>query len=344
MKRHRTLNGEQYRAGLHGFTLLVSACTFLLIVAGGMVTSTDSGLAVPDWPLSYGQIMPPMVGGIFYEHGHRMIATFVGFLTVILAIWLWRVEKRQWVRTLGLMALFAVILQGVLGGLTVIYLLPVWISVSHATLAQSFFSLTVFISAVTSRWWLEARPVEIPRAQTTRLLAILAVVVVFVQLILGALMRHTDSGLAVPDFPLTYGQLWPTLNQESLFSMNQRRAELDLLPVETTQIAIRLLHRLWALVVTVVIFSLARHVFRWYREVSCFRETALFLVLLVVFQVLLGALTVLTGKSPSVTTAHVATGSLILGGGVAFVSYAYRLLGVGSESRVFGLAPGGGSP
>ena len=117
---------------LHLFAGFTAASTLILIAAGGLVTSTGSGLAVPDWPLSYGMLMPPMVGGVFYEHGHRMIATAVGFLTVILAIWTWRVENRLWVKRLAGIALAAVVLQGLLGGLTVIFLLPTPVSVSHA--------------------------------------------------------------------------------------------------------------------------------------------------------------------------------------------------------------------
>src|SRR5437762_11708156 len=116
---------------LRNFTKFVTAATLFLIFAGAMVTSTGSGLAVPAWPLSYGRLMPPMVGGIFYEHGHRMIATSVGILTVILAVALYRREKRAWVRRLGYGAFAAVVLQGVLGGLTVIFLLPTAVSVAH---------------------------------------------------------------------------------------------------------------------------------------------------------------------------------------------------------------------
>ena len=117
------------------YTLVLACCTFLLIIAGGLVTSTDSGLSVPDWPLSYGKVMPPMVGGIFYEHGHRMVATLVGFLTVALVILFLRSEQRSWMRKLSAIALLTVLLQGILGGLTVLFLLPTWISVSHASSA-----------------------------------------------------------------------------------------------------------------------------------------------------------------------------------------------------------------
>ena len=139
-----------YHRGLHYWSLLLAFCTLLLVVAGGLVTSRDAGLSVPDWPLSYGKLMPPMEGGILYEHGHRMVATTVGLFTIVSLIWLLRVEKRGWMKWLGVAALIAVIAQGVLGGLTVLMLLPWWISSSHACLAQLFFSTTVAIAMFTS--------------------------------------------------------------------------------------------------------------------------------------------------------------------------------------------------
>jgi len=141
---------------LHRYTRLLALATLLLVAAGGMVTSTSSGLAVPDWPTTYGYTMfsfplSKMVGGIFYEHGHRLIASAVGFLTIGLVVGLWRVEPRRWVRRLGVIALAAVVLQGVLGGLTVLNFLPPPISIGHAGLAQAFFGLTVSIALFTSR-------------------------------------------------------------------------------------------------------------------------------------------------------------------------------------------------
>src|SRR6202050_1386780 len=123
---------------LHRFALLLAFWTLLLIIAGGLVTSNDAGLSVPDWPLSYGKLMPPMEGNIFYEHGHRMVATTVGLLTIGMVIALLRAEPRRWLRNLGWIALGAVVVQGVLGGMTVIFLLPKPVSIGHACLAQLF--------------------------------------------------------------------------------------------------------------------------------------------------------------------------------------------------------------
>ncbi len=181
---------------LHRYSVLLAVCTLLLVVAGGLVTSNDAGLSVPDWPLSYGKLMPVMEGGIFYEHGHRMVATTVGFLTIILAVWLWRVDDRAWMRRLGVAALGAVIAQGLLGGLTVIFMLPKAVSISHACLAQLFFSTTVAIAVFTSASWLRGPRITADGGTPAlRALAIAAPLCIFVQLALGASARHRFLGV-----------------------------------------------------------------------------------------------------------------------------------------------------
>src|SRR5689334_385309 len=184
---------------LHRYAKLVTASTVLLIAAGGMVTSTDSGLSVPDWPTTYGWNMftfplSKMVGGIRYEHSHRLIASTVGFLTIILAAWTWRIEQRRWVRWLGVACLGAVILQGLLGGLTVLLLLPPPVSIGHAGLAQLFFCLTLTLALVTSPGWRADHPAV--DDVTLRRLTALTTAAVYVQILLGATMRHTNSGMA----------------------------------------------------------------------------------------------------------------------------------------------------
>jgi cytochrome c oxidase assembly protein subunit 15 len=280
-------SGEARSLAMHRFAILTAVSTLGLIVAGGLVTSTESGLSVPDWPLSYGKLMPPMVGGVFYEHGHRMVATTVGILTVILALWLARSESRRWVRRLGLLAVAAVIAQGVLGGLTVLYLLPTPVSVAHACLAQVFLCLVVTIAVVTSPRW---RPVG--RASTASRLAAWAAGAVFFQLVIGAVMRHTKAGLAIPDFPLSLGRVVPAL---------------DSFPV-----TIAFAHRAWALAVAGFAFAAAAAAVR-----SGLRRTGYFLGFLVLVQIGLGAATVLSRKSVAITTAHVATGALLLGTALA---------------------------
>jgi cytochrome c oxidase assembly protein subunit 15 len=181
---------------LHRYSILLAVFTLLLVVAGASVTSNDAGLSVPDWPLSYGKLMPEMTGGIFYEHGHRMVATAVGILTIILAIWLWRVERRTWLRRLGWVALAAVVVQGVLGGITVLFLLPKAVSIGHACLAQLFFSTTVAIALFTSPAWKRGpHVVEDSGSPSLRSLALATPVIVLAQLALGAAYRHKALGL-----------------------------------------------------------------------------------------------------------------------------------------------------
>ncbi|MCH7985809.1 MAG: COX15/CtaA family protein [Acidobacteria bacterium] len=193
-ERHKSAMG--YHPWLHRFAVSTAGATLLLIVAGALVTSNQAGLAVPDWPLSYGTWMPPMVGGIFYEHGHRMIGASVGLLTIILALWLWRAERRSWLRRLGFIGVAAVVLQGVLGGITVLYLLPWPVSVGHASLAQLFFCLTVSLALFTSKGWQEeAPPLAEERVPSLPRLSIATALAVFVQLVLGATVRHHVLGI-----------------------------------------------------------------------------------------------------------------------------------------------------
>lgn len=177
---------------VHRFARATALATFVLILAGASVTSTGSGLAVPDWPLSYGQWMPPMQGGVFFEHGHRMIASLVGLMCWILAALAWR--EGGAVRRTTLLAAGLVVVQGVLGGLTVLYGLAKPVSVVHACLAQALFSLLVYLAALTG----PAR--QAPLDDSTgagRMLALasLAGAAVYLQLILGAAYRHGLAGI-----------------------------------------------------------------------------------------------------------------------------------------------------
>src|ERR1700730_9137844 len=122
---------------LHRYAILVAVCTLFLVIAGASVTSKEAGLSVLDWPLSYRHVRPQMTAEVPHETGHRMIATVVGILTIILAIWIARVERRAWMRRLGWLALGGVVAQGLLGGATVLLLQPAPISIAHACLAQA---------------------------------------------------------------------------------------------------------------------------------------------------------------------------------------------------------------
>lgn len=305
---------------LHRFSILLACGILLLIAAGGMVTSTGSGLSVPDWPTTYGHNMfafpyAKWVGGIFYEHGHRLIASTIGFLTIVLAVWIQRVEPRGWLRRLGWIALGVVIAQGALGGLTVLFLLPTWISVFHACLAQTFLCIIVSIAVVTSRAW-KQRTSRPTRETSTgfRRASVMLVAAVFLQLFLGAVMRHTDSGLAVPDFPLAYGRVIPGLSNADMESHNQDRAfELALPPVSRGQIVAHMVHRMGAVLVTGMFVIAIALLIRQGQAMRGLRRPLAFIGAALVIQVGLGAFTVWTGRNPWIATAHVATGALILG-------------------------------
>jgi cytochrome c oxidase assembly protein subunit 15 len=293
---------------LHRFAQFVAGCTVLLVLAGSLVTSTGSGLAVPDWPTTYGSNMflfPPSkwVGGIFYEHGHRLIASTVGFLTIILALWLWLRDPRRWMKWLGVVALGAVIAQGVLGGLTVLFFLPAPISTAHAGLAEIFFCLVVSIALFTSPRWIEgyggmvhgdvvalSRPAL--HEHTLRKLATATTLLIYIQILLGATMRHTNAGLAIPDFPWMFGHLLPT--------------HWD------PKIAIHFSHRAGALVVVLGVLATFMSVWSPRRDRRGLTGPASLLIALVVVQVTLGALTVLSQRDMWINSFHVVCGALVL--------------------------------
>jgi heme a synthase len=294
---------------LHRYAKFVSAATALLIVAGGLVTSTGSGLAVPDWPTSYGWNMftfpmKHMVGGIFYEHGHRLIASGVGFLTIILAFWIWKAEPRRWMRVIGFTALAAVCVQGLLGGITVLYFLPTAVSTAHAGLAQIFFCLTVAIALFTSKGWTQPahEPVD---DRMLRLVATTTTAFIYFQVIVGATMRHSDAGLAIPDFPLVFGGLLP--------------------PVWTPQIAVHFAHRIGALIVTLAIAATVAHVWYHHPRRPELRGPALTLACLVLAQVTLGAFVVWSQKDVAINTAHVIVGALTLATSLVLTLRSHRI-------------------
>lgn len=284
---------------LHRFAKLVAGATFILIFVGGLVTSTGSGLAVPDWPNTYGHFMfsfplSKMVGGILYEHGHRMVASIVGILTTILTVWLWIKEPRRWVKWFGLGALLAVIAQGILGGITVLYLLPTSISVMHACLAQGFFLMTVALALFTSKeWQLEQPKIENSSNPSIQNLTILTTVVVYMQLIVGAIMRHTGSGLSIPDFPLAFGKIIP--------------------PLQSQAVAIHFLHRIGAVLVTISIVWTSLQIFIHHKNQPKLLRPAFLLVVALILQIVIAAFTIWTKKAVIPTTVHVAMGAFILG-------------------------------
>ncbi len=288
--------------GLNRFAIFVACATFFLIIAGALVTSNDAGLATPDWPLSNGQVFPKMVGNLFWEHGHRMVATTVGILTIVLLVYILRIEKRSWVRKLGIFALLAVIAQGLLGGLTVKLMLPLAVSAAHATLAQLFFCTTVSLAVFTSRGWIEARLIEEEKgALPLRYLCTAALVTIFLQLIIGATLRHS----ATWDRPL---------------------------PVELV-----LTHIGGAFAVTIMLGSASLTVLRRHKDEKFLTRPALIALLLLVVQLSLGIAAYVTRlASPSdpqplnpmisITVAHVACGALVFVSTIVLTLRTYRVL------------------
>ena len=372
---------------LHRFTLLLSLATLALLAVGGLVTSHGVGMAVPDWPNTYGYNMflfpfSKWVGGILYEHSHRLVAAFVGLLTTILAIWLWVRETRAATRWLGVagiigtlflmcvraipvylalaalaplvagfgvyrivrgspgtlrwwgvIALAAVILQGVLGGLRVVWLQD-QIGIFHATLAQLFFALTCALGLLTSRWWQQQTAAANPsraemntaaqddsmrrtpaaaRSPLPRGLFLATTLLILLQLVLGATMRHQHAGLAIPDFPLAYGKVWPAMDAASVAHYNQQRLEtVALNPITATQILLQLAHRFVALVICLAVIICAWISRRRLGPQHWVSRLALVWIGLVLLQALLGAATIWSNKAADIATAHVMLGALSL--------------------------------
>jgi len=292
--------------------VILAWATFLLIVAGALVTSNDAGLSVPDWPTSFGSLykLPPMVGGVKYEHGHRMFAEFIGLLIIVMAAWTQRVETRRWMRVLGWTALAAVIGQGILGGLTVLKFLPWSISTAHATLGQTIFALTVAMALFTSKGWLEeSQPItESGLTPNTPMLAAIAAACVWVQLILGAAFRH-------------FG--------------------IKLLP-----------HLIGACVVTAMLCWLVVRVLSRYGSVGHLRTPAQIVLGLLMLQLGLGFCAYLTrlvwghdAVQPMQvmvvsTVAHVAGGALVLAATVVLAIQAQRMIAVHAAESSTRTAPG----
>jgi len=288
--------------GLNRFAIFVACATFFLIIAGALVTSHDAGLATPDWPLSNGQVFPKMVGNLFWEHGHRMVATTVGMLTIVLMIYILAKEKRDWVRKLGVFALLAVIAQGLLGGLTVKLMLPLAVSTAHATLAQLFFCTTVSLAVFTSRSWMAAEP--LPEEKGTlplRYLCTAALVTIFLQLVIGATLRHSA----------TWDQHLP--------------------------MHLVLTHIGGAVAVTIALGMATLTVLQRHKDEKFLARPALIALLLLFVQLSLGIAAYVTRlKSPgdpqplnpmiSITVAHVACGALVFVSTIILTLRTYRVL------------------
>ncbi len=391
----RPLTTPGFHPWLHRFAVLTAVATFGLLGAGGLVTSHGVGMAVPDWPNTYGYNLfffpfSRWVGGVFYEHSHRLLASGVGLLTAVLALWLYGRKSRpllrwagaalaaaaaatllaapgrradvfvlvltsgaalvaswfwprcepspRWLRRLGLIAFFAVVLQGVLGGLRVV-LFKDQIGIFHAALAQLFFALTCALALFTSGWWQRANAAAELReraaepaapehpdppatgsdamARRLRRWFVLTTLLVLGQLVLGATMRHQHAGLAIPDFPLAYGKLWPAMDAASVARYNQERLEvLDVNPITGFQIGLQMVHRLAAVLIAGAAVYCAWLARRGLGPRTVSSRLSVCWLGLILFQALLGAATIWTDKAADVATAHVLGGALTLALGV----------------------------
>ncbi len=317
-----------YSKGLHRFAVLTAAFTVFLIGVGASVTSTGSGDAVPDWPLSYGTLFPRMVGGVFYEHGHRLVAGTAAILITILMIWLLRSNQPKYVKTFGVIAFVAVLLQAILGGLRVLVIsdpevqntateifsvghvepIRMAIAITHATLAEIVLCMTFLISLFTSKAWVKFEADRIDTGVRIAKLYTLTFAFAFIQILLGALVRHTQSGMAIPDFPLSFGKIIPPFgnlpyNPNAPFQISY--AELQF------KVAIHFAHRVWAFVVAGV--GIYASILAIRTSVKLFRNLAKVWISLIVLQILLGAFVVWTKLAVVVTVLHVAVGATILG-------------------------------
>ncbi len=315
---------------LRRFAWFTAGATLLLICSGGMVTSKGAGLAVPDWPTTFGYNMfyfpvSQWVGGIFFEHTHRLIASVVGFLTIILAIWLAFSKVETWLKKLGWVSLGLVVLQGVLGGLRVT-LMKDQIGIFHACVAQAFFALLVLIALALSPVWRRLSP-EVGRRGLGAWGrgAIVIALLIYGQLALGATMRHQHRDLAIPDFPLAYGQLLPRTNPAAIARINVARDREALSEVTAGQIWLQMVHRFGALLIGLSILGFWFAVRRNGRPIAPLGGLSSFWLFLVVLQIALGAWTIWSNKAADIATAHVAVGAITFVTAVSIAALAWRL-------------------
>jgi heme a synthase len=295
--------------GLHRFAVLLVCATFVLIFVGGLVKSTGSELSVPDWPLAFGKLIPSLKGGVLFEYSHRVAAGVVSLLTLGLMLWAVMRESRRWVRVVAIVAFVLVIAQAILGGITVLFLIPLPIAMAHTAAANAFFCVAVALAIFTSPWFVEMTPrKESPSRIPLAELSAITTGVIYLQILVGALMRHLGAGLAIPDFPTSFGQAVPPLWNEF--------------------IAINFIHRCGAVLVTCFVGWTVARVLASHREEPRLRRPALALILLLTAQICLGAITIWTRRAVLPTTAHVAIGAAVLVTSLTIAIRAWRLYGI----------------
>jgi cytochrome c oxidase assembly protein subunit 15 len=296
-----------------------------------MVTSKNVGLAVPDWPTTFGYNMflfpvSKWVGGILFEHTHRLMGSLVGLLTIILAVWLWLSEVPRWVRNLGVLALAGVILQGILGGLRVT-MMKDEIGIFHACVAQAFLGLLVVIALVTTKFWrsLANQGIDLQKIASIKMLVLAITIVIYLQLGLGATMRHQHRDLAILDFPTANGAWIPDTSAAALAQVNAWRDARGLSDVTAFQIWLQMVHRFLAVIIAVAVIAFAVRVLRDAPRSAALRRLSLLWVALVICQIALGAWTIWSNKAADVATAHVALGAVMLSFGVSISAICWRI-------------------
>ena len=327
---------------LHRFAIVTALATLVLIGFGGLVTSKGVGMAVPDWPNTFGYNMflvpfDEWLGkfGVFEEHSHRLVASFVGLLTIVLAAWIWVKDSRKWVRLLGIGALVLVVTQGVLGGLRVTEINQN-LGLIHGAVAQLFLILVCAIALATSSWWHRVAVGESDRAGYAALKGALVAVIclVFIQLLLGATMRHQHAGLAIWDFPLAHGQVWPATDEASIAQYNENRYELQKSLLAQNQLYdaqgnpqaflasghdilswhvwLQMLHRLGAVATLALVMALVVKARRRLGQAHGFTKAGYTLLAMIVAQAGIGIWTILSNKAADVATGHVVLGAACL--------------------------------
>ena len=300
---------------VHRIALFGALCTFLLIIVGGLVTSKGAGMSVPDWPTTYGYNMflfpySKWVGGIFWEHSHRLIASGVGYITLVLAAAAFFTEKRGWVKALAFTAVLLVCVQGLLGGLRVT-LYKDEIGIFHAALAQSFLGLLLIIASVTGRGFLAGKWTDDAVVGSLRWMAVLALFLTYFQLGIAATIRHQHAPLAIRDFPTAYGTLLPATDVASLQKINAERARDRIAPVSAGQIHLQLTHRAGAVALLIVVLIFAVKAVSITPLGHWLRAWSLLWVGAILLQILLGGMTIWFNKAADVATAHMALGAAL---------------------------------
>jgi len=304
---------------LHWWAIATACVTFVLLWSGGLVTSKGVGMAVPDWPTTFGYNMflfpfSKWVGGIFYEHSHRLLGSLVGLMVIVLVVAAFILENRKAVKVYAVALLVAVIVQGVLGGLRVV-LVKDEVGILHAGLAQSFFSAMVVFCVVTSRAFVTGRWADFEPDGVLRTLVFGGTALIFLQLILGATMRHEHIGLAVPDFPLAYGRVVPDTSPAAMQEINSARRADGNVPIKASYIWVHMAHRFLAVGILGVLLAVLL------RAKTSFGRTRFMAAVwsgLVLVQAGLGAWTVWSNKAADVATLHMAVGAVLLAWGVVF--------------------------